>query len=44
MIPARKKIAKDKGAEPDDFEQTVAQVIATADLCTLYRRLAGVDI
>ena len=28
MIPARKKIAKEKGAEPDDFESSVAQVIA----------------
>ena len=27
MIPARKKIAKEKGAEPDDFESSVAQVI-----------------
>jgi len=28
MIPARKKIAKEKGAEPDDFESSVAQVIS----------------
>ncbi|CAL5224561.1 g7266 [Coccomyxa viridis] len=27
MIPARKKIAKEKGAEPDDFESSVAQAL-----------------
>jgi hypothetical protein len=26
MFTARKKIVKEKGAEPDDFEETVAQV------------------
>ena len=26
MFTARKKIAKEKGAEPDDFEESVAQV------------------
>ncbi len=26
MFTARKKIAKDKGAEPDAFEESVAQV------------------
>ena len=26
MFSARKKIAKEKGAEPDDFEDSVAQV------------------
>lgn len=26
MFTARKKIVKEKGAEPDEFEETVAQV------------------
>jgi len=26
MFTARKKIAKDKGVEPDEFEESVAQV------------------
>ena len=26
MFTARKKIVKEKGAEPDDFEESVAQV------------------
>ena len=29
MFTARKKIAKEKGAEPDDFEESVAQVRET---------------
>lgn len=28
MFTARKKIVKEKGAEPDDFEESVAQVRA----------------
>lgn len=32
MIPARKKIAKEKGAEPDDFEASVAQVLGTVSI------------
>lgn len=27
MFTARKKISKDKGQEPDSFEETVAQVL-----------------
>lgn len=27
MFTARKKIAKEKGAEPDEFEESVAQVL-----------------
>jgi small subunit ribosomal protein S7e len=30
MFTARKKIVKEKGAEPDDFEESVAQVRAAA--------------
>ena len=30
MFTARKKIVKEKGAEPDEFEESVAQVRATA--------------
>lgn len=30
MFTARKKIAKEKGQEPDSFEEQVAQVLLTA--------------
>jgi hypothetical protein len=30
MFTARKKIVKEKGAEPDEFEETVAQVCHTS--------------
>lgn len=32
MFSARKKISKEKGADPDTFEESVAQVFNDADL------------
>lgn len=32
MFTARKKIAKEKGQEPDSFEESVAQVLLSARL------------
>lgn len=34
MFTARKKIAKEKGQEPDSFEESVAQVLFLTALCT----------
>jgi hypothetical protein len=36
MFTARKKIVKEKGAEPDEFEEQVAQV-RVVDCCLLCR-------
>jgi hypothetical protein len=35
MFTARKKIVKEKGAEPDEFEETVAQVCHSSSTDTL---------
>lgn len=40
MFTARKKIAKEKGAEPDDFEESVAQVGECACILDRKRRLS----
>ena len=37
MFSARKKIAKEKGADPDSFEESVAQVFST-----LYQYVPGI--
>lgn len=39
MFTARKKIAKDKGADPDSFEESVAQVCAARDVAAAVARV-----